>query len=202
MSKSGKMSLFAPVIVLVCICFVASFMLAGVYGLTKPVIDELTERTNTEARMAVLPTADGFSEVTNVELANGVKDAFVAKNGAGLVCRTSFNGFGGAVILMVGVDANGQITGATDKGFIPSSTGATSTDGEGIVYNSHRGTVVMAREATNEILEFKLDGKATGRNLHTSSFFPKSANAGLESLTYCPETGRIWTILMVRKDQK
>lgn len=111
MSKSGKMSLFAPVIVLVCICFVASFMLAGVYGLTKPVIDELTERTNTEARMAVLPTADGFSEVTNVELANGVKDAFVAKNGAGLVCRTSFNGFGGAVILMVGVDANGQITG-------------------------------------------------------------------------------------------
>ena len=111
MSKSGKMSLIAPVIVLVCICFVASFLLAGVYGLTKPIIDELTDKTNTEARMAVLPAADGFKEVSGVELANGVKDAFVAKNGAGLVCRTSFNGFGGAVILMVGVDANGQITG-------------------------------------------------------------------------------------------
>ena len=111
MSKTGKMSLIAPVIVLVCICFVASFMLAGVYGLTKPIIDDLTEKTNTEARLAVLPAADGFKEVTGVELENGVKDAFVANNGAGLVCRTSFNGFGGAVILMVGVDANGQITG-------------------------------------------------------------------------------------------
>ncbi len=111
MSKSSKMSLYAPVIVLVCICFVASFMLAGVYGLTKPVIDELTERTNNEARMAVLPAADGFDEITGVELPKGIKDAFVAKNGAGLVCRTSFNGFGGAVILMIGVDGNGQITG-------------------------------------------------------------------------------------------
>ena len=90
-------------------------------------------------------------------------------------------------------DANGQITSAADNGFIAASTGATSTDGEGIVYNSHRGTVLMAREASNEILEFKLDGKATGRNLHTTSFFPKSANAGLESLTYSPETSRIWT---------
>ena len=111
MSKSSKMSLFAPVIVLVCICFVASFMLAGIYGLTKPVIDDLTERTNNEARMAVLPAADGFTEVSGIELPNGVKDAFVAKNGAGIVCRTSFNGFGGAVILMIGIDNNGQITG-------------------------------------------------------------------------------------------
>ena len=105
------MSLFAPVIVLVCICFVASFMLAGVYGLTKPVIDDLTERTNNEARMAVLPTADGFTEATGIELPKGVKDAYVAKNGAGIVCRTSFNGFGGAVILMIGIDGNGEITG-------------------------------------------------------------------------------------------
>ena len=90
-------------------------------------------------------------------------------------------------------DAQGQITAAADNGFIAASTGATATDGEGIVYNSHRGTVLMAREATNEILEFKLDGKATGRNLHTSSFFPKSANAGLESLAYSHETGRIFT---------
>ena len=57
MSKSSKFSLFAPVIVLVCICFVASFMLAGVYGLTKPVIDEINEKTNTEARISVLPDA-------------------------------------------------------------------------------------------------------------------------------------------------
>lgn len=90
-------------------------------------------------------------------------------------------------------DPLGQITAATDLGFTAASTGSTSTDGEGIVYNTRRGAVLMAREASNEILEFGLDGKASGRNLHTSSFFPKNANAGLESLSYSPETGRIWT---------
>ena len=90
-------------------------------------------------------------------------------------------------------DNNGQIAAAQDFGFIAASTGATATDGEGIIYNTRRGTVLLAREASNEILEFGLDGKATGRNLHTSSFFPKNANAGLESLTYSPETGRIFT---------
>ena len=91
------------------------------------------------------------------------------------------------------LDEAGQITAAQDLGFIAASTGATATDGEGIIYNTRRGTVLLAREASNEILEFGLDGKATGRNLHTSSFFPKNANAGLESLTYSPETGRIFT---------
>ena len=90
-------------------------------------------------------------------------------------------------------DEAGQIAAAQDLGFIATSTGATATDGEGIIYNTRRGTVLMAREASNEILEFGLDGKATGRNLHTSSFFPKNANAGLESLTYSSETGRIFT---------
>ena len=90
-------------------------------------------------------------------------------------------------------DPLGQITAAKDLGFIAASTGAVSTDGEGIAFNPHRGSVLMAREATNEILEFNLDGKATGRSLHTSSFFPKSAGVGLESLAYSPETGRFWT---------
>lgn len=90
-------------------------------------------------------------------------------------------------------DEAGQIAAAQDLGFIAASTGATATDGEGIIYNTRRGTVLLAREASNEIVEFGLDGKATGRNLHTSSFFPKNANAGLESLTYSPETGRIFT---------
>ena len=90
-------------------------------------------------------------------------------------------------------DPLGQIVSATDLGFIEASSGAVSTDGEGIVFIPHRGSVLLAREASNEIFEFGLDGKASGRALHTASFFPKSANAGLESLTYSPETGRFWT---------
>ena len=90
-------------------------------------------------------------------------------------------------------DEQGQIVSAADKGFTKASTGATSTDGEGIVYDPRRGTVLISREATNEIIELGLDGKSTGRYLHTASYFPKNGNAGLESLTYSNGTGRFWT---------
>ena len=89
-------------------------------------------------------------------------------------------------------DDNGQIIAAQDLGFVAASTGATGTDGEGIVYDVRRGTVLIAREASNEIMEFGLDGKATGRYLHTASYFPKNGNAGIESLSYNTENGRFW----------
>ena len=90
-------------------------------------------------------------------------------------------------------DENGQIVALRDDGFVPASTGKTGIDGEGIAFDPRRGTVLLTREASNEILEFELDGKATGRYLHTASYFPKNGNAGLESLTYNDNTGRFWT---------
>ena len=111
MAKSSKLSTFAPIIVLVAICLVASFLLAGVYQLTAPVIAEITEKTNSEARLAVLPEGNSFTQITDVDLVNGVNDVYKADNGAGIVCSTSFNGFGGAVKLMIGVSADGQVTG-------------------------------------------------------------------------------------------
>ena len=94
----------------------------------------------------------------------------------------------------ISFDASGQITAVRDDGFVAASTGATATDGEGIAYNPHHGTVLMSREATNEILEFSPDGHATGRALKTARFFPSNGNAGLESLSCNNATGEVWTM--------
>ena len=91
-------------------------------------------------------------------------------------------------------DADGQITALRDDGFVRASTGAKAIDGEGIAYDPRRGTVLMTREATNEILEFSTDGRATGKSLKTKKFFPVNGNAGLESLSCNAATGEVWTM--------
>ena len=113
MENAKKQNLLAPVIVLVAICFVASALLAGAYQLTAPVIADRQAEAANEARSAVLPDVEKFTKYDG-ELVSGVLDAYTAegKGGpAGLVCQTSFNGFKGAVKLMIGVDAEGKITG-------------------------------------------------------------------------------------------
>ncbi len=114
MEKSSKPNeLLAPVIVLVCICLVASFLLAGTYQITKPIIDMRAAEAASQARIAVLPEAAGstFSPVEDATLVKGVKEVYKADNGAGYAMTTTYNGFGGQVEMMVGVSASGQITG-------------------------------------------------------------------------------------------
>jgi len=113
METVKKQNLLAPVIVLVAICFVASALLAGAYQLTAPVISVRQEEEANAARQAVLAGAEKFTMYEG-ELAKGVQDAYIAegKDGPmGIVCQTSFNGFKGAVKLMVGIDAEGKVTG-------------------------------------------------------------------------------------------
>ena len=100
----------APVIVLVVICFVASAVLAGVFKITDPLIQTRAQEAANQAMTEVLPEGRDFTEFTG-ELVNGVTAAYSTANGAGTVSSTSFNGFGGAVKLMVGVDADGKVTG-------------------------------------------------------------------------------------------
>ena len=112
-TAAKKSNLFAPVIVLVAIGFVASALLAGAYQLTAPKIALRVADEANQARMAVLPAAKEF-KLYEGELVKGVLDAYTAEGAegpAGLVCQTSFNGFKGAVKLTVGIDAEGKVTG-------------------------------------------------------------------------------------------
>lgn len=108
---------FSPTVVLVLICLVATFLVAGAYQITKPVIDDITKKNADAARAEVLAAADGF-EPMNIELLalddktnTTVTEVYKATNDAGYVITVSAKGFGGPVVTMVGIDDNGQIAG-------------------------------------------------------------------------------------------
>ena len=138
-----KSSFAAPIIVLVVICFVASAVLAGVFKITDPLIQSRAQEAANQAMTEVLPEGRDFQAFSG-ELVDGITAAYSTGNDAGTVSSTSFNGFGGAVKLMVGVDAEGKVTGiqvmeqsetpgvgsnALTTEYLAKYTGADSVDG-------------------------------------------------------------------------
>ncbi len=103
-------NMLKPTIVLGIICLVATALLAVTYDITKPMIDEINARMAAEARMEVLAAADNFEQM-DVALVDGVSEVYKATNGAGVVVTSASKGFGGAVTVMTGFDAEGKITG-------------------------------------------------------------------------------------------
>ena len=106
----------SPILVLVVICFVTTFLLAFVYGVTAPIIAENTAKAASEARMTLLPDADNFSDsgadlVVYEEGKVFVDDCYVADNGAGMVVTVESNSYGGMLTAMVGIDKDGAVTG-------------------------------------------------------------------------------------------
>jgi electron transport complex protein RnfG len=107
---------FSPILVLVIICFVVTFLLAFVYGITKPIIDENTAKAASEARMELLKDADNFSDsgADLFVLEDGkvyAVDCYTADNGAGMVVTVKSNSYGGLLTAMVGIDKDGAVTG-------------------------------------------------------------------------------------------
>ena len=114
--NSAFKEFISPVLVLVVICFAVTFLLAFTYGITAPIIAENTAKAASEARMELLPDADGFSEADAEPyvLEEGkvyVVDTYVADNGAGMVVTVKSNSYGGLLTAMVGIDADGAVTG-------------------------------------------------------------------------------------------
>lgn len=98
---------FIPAIVLVCICLVVSLALAATYNVSNPTIIANQQKSADEARMEVLPDGDSFTEYDG-KLVNGVDDCYIADNKAGMAVTAEYKGFGGAVKVMIGIDANGR----------------------------------------------------------------------------------------------
>lgn len=107
-----KDSKIFPSLVLVVICLVVTLALAGTYSIANPIILENQAKAADEARMMVLPEGDAFTAYDGT-LVDGVIDCYMADNGAGMAITANYKGFGGAVKVMVGIDADGNITGAT-----------------------------------------------------------------------------------------
>ncbi len=99
----------------------------------------------------------------------------------------------GFFVFRLSIDGAAQrITQAENLGY--RSSGMPNRDMEGICYRPSSNTVFISGEADNEIYEYTLDGKRTGRRLAMPECYKKARrNLGLESLTYDTLTARFFT---------
>lgn len=106
------MSKKVQIIVLPIICLLLGMALAGVYNLTAPVIAEVEKQTANEARREVLSEADDFTLVEK-EFAEelGIVECYTANNGTGATFMLNSKGYGGDISMMIGIDAEGKVTG-------------------------------------------------------------------------------------------
>lgn len=78
---------------------------------------------------------------------------------------------------------NNRITKAENMGY--RSCGLANRDMEGICYRPSSRTLFISGEADNEVLEYDLEGKRTGRKLNMPACFKQAgSNQGIEALTY------------------
>ena len=102
------------------ICLVVSLALAFTYKIANPIIIENQNAVAVAARKEVLPDADDFTQDETVTAETGAKSAdgkasvqevFAANNGTGYVMTVNTTSFGGELTMMVGLDAEGAVTG-------------------------------------------------------------------------------------------
>ena len=115
-----------PVVVLVVICLVASALLGITNAKTAPVIEENIRIEAEKTRVAMSAVVPEGSEFTDkLEIPQAAIDAAKAQGGtvselygvtnggaeAGYVAKVAASGSQGTITMMVGIDANGAITG-------------------------------------------------------------------------------------------
>ena len=104
-----------PSVILVAICLVITFALAYVNSITAPIIADNTAKAADATRTELLPAATSFEQYTGDLVVTTpdkvyVEDCYVAE-GVGIVCTVKTSSFGGLLTEMVGIDADGAITG-------------------------------------------------------------------------------------------
>ncbi len=103
-----------PAVVLTAICVVVAALLAVVNMITAPVIKANAEKKEQESLIEVMPGAEGFTELTDVELTGRVTGVYKENGGMGCVVflktRTSYTK-GEEMAITVGIGSDGRITG-------------------------------------------------------------------------------------------
>ncbi|MDO4289453.1 MAG: RnfABCDGE type electron transport complex subunit G [Eubacterium sp.] len=112
-------------LVLLIITVVAALCLALTNYITAPTIAQSNEQSNTEARQAVLPEAESFEAVEDVQsvaamAAQGsealVSEIYIGKKGdetVGYTVKTTPTGYGGTIEILTGITKDGVISGIT-----------------------------------------------------------------------------------------
>ncbi len=156
-----------PIVVLVAICLVMTFILAFVNSITSPIIAENTARSADEARAELLPAAESFEQYTGdlIVVTEGkvyVSDCYIAE-GVGMVVTVETSSFGGILTEMIGIDSDGAITGvkvtshsdtqglgtkAHDSSYLTQYVGLTSLDSAASIKGESNSSVTYVSGAT------------------------------------------------------
>ena len=108
MNKSIKSTL-----VLVCICAAVSILMAFTNALTAPIIEQNQSAAAFDSLKEVMPDGEGFAavDISTYTLPATVVEAYSEASG-GFVIRLSTTGYGSGFVIMVGVNADGTVSGA------------------------------------------------------------------------------------------
>ena len=105
-----KQSKVYPSLVLGCICLTVALLLSVINMFTAPVIAERENALANAALSEVLPGGTDFKNITaDHDLPESIIEAYSANGG--FVFRVSGAGRNGAIVVMVGVDTEGKVTG-------------------------------------------------------------------------------------------
>ena len=100
-----------PLIVLVVICLVVSALLGFTNSVTAPIVEENERIKAEETRQSVLAGAESFTEIDCDAASLGITSAYKEDSGKGYVITASRKGYGGQVVVTVGIDGNGKVVG-------------------------------------------------------------------------------------------
>jgi len=100
-----------PVLVLLIVCIAISFFVSFTFYVTKDRILEIEKQANEISMNKVLPNGNPFEEVdTNIKTSNSrVTINNVYKSSKGFVFNLVTKGYGGDVVIFVGISNDGQI---------------------------------------------------------------------------------------------
>ena len=112
---SGKSNvwqdLLKPVVVLLCIALAAAALLGFVNSKTEPIIKENARIKAEQTRAAVLAGAKGFEEIKGDYAVYDIDSIYKETSGLGYVLTSTHKGYGGDILVTVGLDPDGKIVG-------------------------------------------------------------------------------------------
>ena len=102
-----------PILALSLICLVMTAALALVNNVTNPLIEEAAAMRTVETMRNIIPIADEFVIIESEAVPEAVVSAYRALNGTGYIFIVSTRGFGGEMLIMNGICADGNFLGSS-----------------------------------------------------------------------------------------
>lgn len=127
-----------PIVVLTCICFIVTALLAYINTVTSPIIEKSEKEAAQKAMTEVLKEADSFEQVDATNLPERVNEVYKAINGTGYVFMLTTKGYGGDMKLICGINSDGTIS-ACDTLSHSETSGLGSKTAEEPYKNQYKG---------------------------------------------------------------